>query len=83
MQMTSREFNQDTARAKREAENEPVFITDRGRRTHVLLTIEAYERLALQHKSIADFMYYPGAENVDLPLPPREIHVPKGVDWSE
>lgn len=28
--MTSREFNQDTSRAKRAAESGPVFITDRG-----------------------------------------------------
>ncbi len=44
--LTSREFNQDTARAKREAAAGPVFVTDRGRPTHVLLTVEDYERLA-------------------------------------
>src|SRR4051794_20804050 len=43
--MTSREFNQDTARAKRAARNGPVFITDRGKPSHVLLTMEEYERL--------------------------------------
>ena len=42
---TSREFNQDTARAKRAAQNGPVFITDRGRPTHVLLTKEEFDRL--------------------------------------
>jgi hypothetical protein len=30
--LTSREFNQDVARAKRAANQEPVTITDRGRR---------------------------------------------------
>ena len=29
--LSSREFNQDTSRAKRAAERGPVFITDRGR----------------------------------------------------
>lgn len=43
--LSSREFNQDTGRAKRAAKNGPVFITDRGRPAHVLLTIEDYQRL--------------------------------------
>lgn len=43
--MSSRQFNQDTARAKRAAEEGPVVITDRGRPAHVLLTWEDYEDL--------------------------------------
>lgn len=43
--MPSREFNQDTAKAKRAAENGPVFVTTRGIPTHVLLTKEDYDRL--------------------------------------
>lgn len=42
---SSREFNQDTARAKRAARNGLVFITDRGKPSHVLMSIEEYERL--------------------------------------
>ena len=42
---TSREFNQDTARAKRAAKNGPVFITDRGAPSHVLMSFEEYERM--------------------------------------
>ena len=45
---SSREFNQDTARAKRAAKNGLVFITDRGRPSHVLMSIEEFERL--EHK---------------------------------
>src|SRR2546429_2100256 len=40
--LSSREFNQDTSRAKRAAKRGPVFITDRGRPSHVLLTVEEY-----------------------------------------
>ena len=40
--LSSREFNQDTSRAKRAAKRGPVFITDRGRPSHVLLTAEEY-----------------------------------------
>lgn len=43
--MSSRQFNQDTSGAKKAAENGPVYITDRGRPAHVLLTFEAYEQL--------------------------------------
>ena len=42
---SSREFNQDTARAKRAAKNGPVFITDRGAPSHVLMSFEEYERM--------------------------------------
>ncbi|MFM7237190.1 MAG: type II toxin-antitoxin system prevent-host-death family antitoxin, partial [Cyanobium sp.] len=40
--ITSRAFNQDAAGAKRAATRGPVFITDRGRPAHVLLSIEEY-----------------------------------------
>ena len=43
--MTSREFNQDTAKAKRAAARGPVFITDRGSLSHVLLSKAEYDRL--------------------------------------
>jgi prevent-host-death family protein len=52
--LTSREFNQDTARAKRAAKNGPVFITDRGRPSHVLLTIEDYSSRAPVPNNLAD-----------------------------
>ena len=44
-QITSREFNQDTSGAKKAAAHGPVYITDRGRPAHVLLSYDDYERL--------------------------------------
>jgi prevent-host-death family protein len=65
--LSSREFNQDTARAKRAAETGPVFITTRGEPSHVLMSIEEYRRLekkkpkslaeALEQKEGGDFAY--------------------------
>lgn len=52
--VTSREFNQDAARAKKAALNGPVFITDRGRPAHVLLSIEEYQRLTGKGRTLAD-----------------------------
>ncbi len=52
--VSSREFNQDASRAKRAAAAGPVFITDRGRPAHVLLTFEAYEKLLGQGPSLLE-----------------------------
>ncbi|WP_315811943.1 type II toxin-antitoxin system Phd/YefM family antitoxin [Bradyrhizobium sp. SZCCHNR2028] len=73
--LTSREFNQDTGRAKKEAANGPVFITDRGRPAHVLLTIEDYLRLAGGGMSLADALAQPGA---DFEFEPSRIAGPIG-----
>jgi PHD/YefM family antitoxin component YafN of YafNO toxin-antitoxin module len=65
--MTSREFNQDTSGAKKAAESGPVFITDRGRPAHVLLTFDAYERLL--GVDLLDRLAEPvGVEDIDLPV---------------
>ncbi|MGA2569734.1 MAG: type II toxin-antitoxin system Phd/YefM family antitoxin [Terracidiphilus sp.] len=68
--LSSREFNQHTSRAKRAARRGPVFITDRGRPAHVLLTIEKYEELAGKKKSIIDMLAMPEAAEIDFE-PPR------------
>jgi len=52
--MTSREFNQHASDAKKAALKGPVFITDRGRPAHVLLSIDEYRRLTGQQMSLAD-----------------------------
>ena len=67
--LTSREFNQETGRAKKAADQGPVFITDRGRPSYVLLSFEQYRRLTGTGRSIADLLAMPGAEDIDLELP--------------
>ncbi|MDP9796635.1 prevent-host-death family protein [Catenuloplanes nepalensis] len=54
--LSSREFNQDTGGAKNAARSGPVFITDRGRPAHVLLTFEEYQRLTGGQESIVDLL---------------------------
>ena len=51
-QMSSREFNQDTSGAKKASANGPVYITDRGRPAHVLLSFDAYEELVAPHRTL-------------------------------
>jgi PHD/YefM family antitoxin component YafN of YafNO toxin-antitoxin module len=68
--LSSREFNQDTSRAKRAAKRGPVFITDRGHTSHVLLAVEEYQRLTKGQQSIADLLAMPQAAEIDFE-PPR------------
>ena len=67
--LTSREFNQDTAGAKKAAAAGPVFITDRGRPAHVLLSIERYQALTGTAASIVDLLAMPEAANIDFEAP--------------
>lgn len=56
---SSREFNQDVSHAKRVAIYEPVFVTDRGKPTHVLLSIDAYRHLVGKSDTLADLLAAP------------------------
>lgn len=67
---SSREFNQDAGRAKKAAEKGPVFITDRGRPAHVLLSIEEYRRLAGGGRSLLDAVAQRSGGDFDFD-PPR------------
>lgn len=64
--ISSRVFNQDASGAKRAALDGPVFITDRGRPAHVLLTIEAYQKLTGRQKNILDLLADPDAADVEF-----------------
>jgi prevent-host-death family protein len=68
--ISSRDFNQDTSRAKKAAQSGPVFITDRGRPAHVLITIEQYEKLCGEQRNIVEMLAWPGAEDIEFD-PPR------------
>ena len=65
--LSSREFNQDTGRAKNAARSGPVFITDRGRPAHVLLTFDEYQRLTGSADNIVDLLGV-SADEVDIEI---------------
>lgn len=79
---TSREFNRDTGGAKRAAREGPVFITDRGRPSHVLLSIDDYKRMASEQLDIIQLMGQPaGVEDIELEIPAyREVLGPAKLD---
>ena len=73
--LSSRELNQDVGRAKRAARLGPVFITDRGKPAHVLLSIDEYNRPTGQRKSIADALAMSGMEDFDFEAPRLNLQV--------
>ena len=79
--LSSREFNQDASRAKRAAQKGPVFITDRGRPAHVLLTVEDYQRLTGGVTSIVDLIAMPNDAEIDFE-PPRAEGFARPADLS-
>jgi prevent-host-death family protein len=79
--VSSREFNQDTSGAKKAAAKGPVFITDRGRPAHVLLTIREYERMKKKQPTLAELLAMPDAEDIDFKIPSRHERV-RDVDLS-
>jgi prevent-host-death family protein len=80
--LSSREFNQRASEAKRAANNGPVFITDRGRPAHVLMSFEAYQRLTKQRRNIADALAMPGdVADIDFE-PPHMTLKAKPADFS-
>ena len=50
----------------------PVFITDRGRPAHVLLSIEEYRRLTGRGRSIGEALSMPGMEDIEFDPPKFE-----------
>ena len=80
--LSSREFNQDTGRAKRAAKRGPVFITDRGRPSHVLLTVEEYQRITGGQKSIAELLAMPEAAHIPFEPPRLKGHWHEPTDLS-
>ena len=68
--MTSREFNRDSAGAKKAAERGPVIITDRGKPAHALMSIDEYLRLTDARRSIVDSLADPSIAEIPFD-PPR------------
>ncbi len=64
--ISSREFNQDTSRAKKAARKGPVFITDRGRPAHVLLSNSEYRKITDKQESILDLLAMPEADEIEF-----------------
>ena len=79
--LSSRELNQDIGRAKKAAKSGPVFITNRGKPAHVLLSIDDYRRLAGERRNLADALFMEGLSDIDFEPQRAGIELPP-VDFS-
>lgn len=79
--LSSRELNQDVTRAKKATRSGPVFITDRGKPAHVLLSFEDYQRLTGQRRNIADALAMPALADIEFE-PPRVTIGVRSADLS-
>ncbi len=65
--MSSREFNQDTGGAKKAAVRGPVYITDRGSPSHVLLSYAHFQLLAVDEDNLVDVLSQtPGVGEIEF-----------------
>lgn len=67
--ISSRDFNQDVSGAKRAAHEGPVFITDRGKVSHVLLSIDEYQKVTTENRSMVDMLAMDFDEDFDFEPP--------------
>lgn len=79
--MTSREFNQSASEAKKASLNGPVFITDRGTPSHVLLSIEEYRKLTGGVTTLAEALAQQDPREVEFEAP-RFEHIHQAPDLS-
>lgn len=67
--LSSREFDRRPGAAKRAAHSGPVYITEHGRPSHVLLSYEHYRELTKGQPRLTDLLCRtPGAGDVDLEI---------------
>ena len=83
IKISSREFNQDTAKAKRAASQGPVFITTRGKAAYVLLSMTSYMELKDEPEDIVKQLSM-SAESADIEFEPPRLSdgIFKAADFS-
>lgn len=79
---SSREFNQDTSGAKKAALKGPVFITDRGETSFVLMSADEYRKLVGKEQTIAELLFMPEMGDIELEIPDRGSSLSQGADFS-
>ena len=80
--ISSREFNQHIAKAKRDALNGPVIITDRNHPSHVLLSIKEYQNITSKKESIVELLAMSDTLEIDFEVKTLDQILFKPVDLS-
>jgi len=80
--ISSREFNQKVGYAKTSARKGPVFITDRGQTTHVLLNIDDYRKVTSDGPTLGELIGNSAAAEIELEIDPRLNYEPCPVEFD-
>lgn len=78
---SSRAFNQDVSRVKQASKSGPVFITDRGKPAHVLLSIQDYQKMTGQACSIIDMLAMIDESTIDFEPAKMQANTFKSADF--
>lgn len=70
--VSMRQYSQDSSGVVRAANKEPVFLTNRGKTTHVLMSIEHYDKMHGGQKSVVDSLRQSGGPEYDF-----DFEIPK------
>ena len=68
--VTSRELNQDISKVKKVCEVGPVYVTNRGEPTHVMMTFEEYQKLVGNQQSIIELL---AMDDTDIEFEPPKL----------
>jgi prevent-host-death family protein len=79
--ISSREFNQHSSRVHKAVKDGPVFVTNRGEPTLVVLSMKDYRKLTGKPKSLADMISMPADDTIEFE-PERIKIIPRPVDFS-
>lgn len=64
--LSSRELNQNVSLAKKATNKGPVFITDRGKPAHVLLSYEEYLNLTAAKQNIVEMLQMDKGDEIEF-----------------
>ena len=67
--LSSKEFNKALGKAKKAALHGPVFITDRGKVSYVLLTLDEYRNIIGKQTNMADLLAMCEPGDIEFQIP--------------
>lgn len=80
--VSSRVFNQDPTAVKRAALSSPVQITERGKVSHVLISIEKYQELTNSAENIIDLLGMPDNDLAEFDAPKLNASSINAMDFD-
>ena len=60
--LSCQDFNRQIAKAQKQCEKSPVFVTNRGELSYVLMSYQEYLTLSGQQQTIANALAFPSTE---------------------